>query len=88
MKWGLFEMVRLGILRKMDQNRMFAVWRIDGPWQPVTRKVLYLQLLNLVSLSRSHIVASATDDLNIFGLSACGSIRITKTLCDLKFDVG
>lgn len=38
MKWGHFEMVRLGILRKMDQNRMFAVWRIDGPWQPVTKK--------------------------------------------------
>jgi large subunit ribosomal protein L16 len=42
MKWGHFEMVRLGILRKMDQNRMFAVWRIDGPWQPVTKKVLYV----------------------------------------------
>lgn len=43
MKWGHFEMVRLGILRKMDQDRMFAVWRIDGPWQPVTKKVLYIQ---------------------------------------------
>lgn len=38
MKWGHFEMVRLGILRKMDQQRMFAIWRIDGPWQPVTKK--------------------------------------------------
>lgn len=38
MKWGHFEMVRLGILRKMDQNRMFALWRIDAPWQPVTKK--------------------------------------------------
>lgn len=39
MKWGHFEMVRLGVLRKMDQNRMFAVWRIDAPWQPITKKV-------------------------------------------------
>jgi large subunit ribosomal protein L16 len=47
MKWGHFEMVRLGILRKMDQNRMFAIWRIDGPWQPVTKKVLLLILASL-----------------------------------------
>ncbi|KDR21926.1 39S ribosomal protein L16, mitochondrial [Zootermopsis nevadensis] len=40
MKWGHFEMVRLGVLRKMDQNRMFAVWRIDAPWQPITKKGL------------------------------------------------
>jgi large subunit ribosomal protein L16 len=53
MKWGHFEMVRLGVLRKMDQNRMFAVWRIDSPWQPVTRKVLYL-----ASLSTSSDVAN------------------------------
>jgi large subunit ribosomal protein L16 len=53
MKWGHFEMARLGILRKMDQNRMFALWRIDGPWQPVTKKVLYL-----ASLSTPSIVAN------------------------------
>jgi large subunit ribosomal protein L16 len=39
MKWGHFEMVRLSLGRKMDVNRMFAVWRIDPPWQPVTKKV-------------------------------------------------
>lgn len=31
-------MLRLAIGRKMDVSRMFAIWRIDSPWQPVTRK--------------------------------------------------
>lgn len=31
-------MMRLAIGRKMDISRMFAVWRVDAPWQPVTRK--------------------------------------------------
>lgn len=38
MRWGHFEMLRLSIGRKMDINRMFAVWRVDAPWQPLTRK--------------------------------------------------
>ena len=38
MRWGHFEMVRLGIGRKMDESRMFAVWRIDQPWKPITKK--------------------------------------------------
>ncbi|VEN34592.1 unnamed protein product [Callosobruchus maculatus] len=24
--------------RKMDQDRMFAIWRVDNPWFPVTKK--------------------------------------------------
>lgn len=38
LKYGHFEMIRLGITRKMDQNKMFAIWRVDPPWQPVTKK--------------------------------------------------
>lgn len=38
MKFAHFEMLRLTIGRKMDVNRMFAVWRVDSPWQPVTKK--------------------------------------------------
>lgn len=38
MRWGHFEMLRLSIGRKMDVNRMFAIWRVDAPWQPLTRK--------------------------------------------------
>lgn len=34
MRWGHFEMLRLSIGRKMDVSRMFAIWRIDAPWQP------------------------------------------------------
>lgn len=22
----------------MDANRMFAIWRVDSPWQPVTKR--------------------------------------------------
>ncbi|GAB1602215.1 39S ribosomal protein L16, mitochondrial-like [Argonauta hians] len=38
LKWGHYEVLRLGILRKFDESRMFAVWRIDPPWKPVTKK--------------------------------------------------
>lgn len=38
LKWGHFEMLRLGIGRQMDISRMFAIWRIDPPWQPVTKQ--------------------------------------------------
>ncbi|XP_076033549.1 mitochondrial ribosomal protein L16 isoform X4 [Oratosquilla oratoria] len=38
LRWGHLEMVRLGIGRKMDTNRMFAIWRIDPPWKPRTKK--------------------------------------------------
>ncbi|XP_065558581.1 large ribosomal subunit protein uL16m-like isoform X2 [Artemia franciscana] len=38
MKWGHYEMLRLGIIRKMDQRRMFAEWRIDAPWKALTKK--------------------------------------------------
>ncbi|XP_077256886.1 large ribosomal subunit protein uL16m-like [Temnothorax americanus] len=38
LKHGHFEMIRLTIGRKLDQERMFAIWRVDPPWQPVTKK--------------------------------------------------
>ncbi|XP_039960913.1 39S ribosomal protein L16, mitochondrial [Bactrocera neohumeralis] len=38
LRWGHFEMLRLTIGRKMDVNRMFAIWRVPPPWQPVTKK--------------------------------------------------
>jgi len=38
MRWGHFEMIRLGIGRKMDIDRMFSIWRIDAPWQPLTKQ--------------------------------------------------
>jgi len=38
MHHGHFEMVRNTINRKLDESRMFAIWRIDAPWKPMTRK--------------------------------------------------
>lgn len=38
MRWGHFEMLRLSIGRKMDVSRMFAIWRVDAPWQPLTKQ--------------------------------------------------
>nr|BAN20993.1 mitochondrial ribosomal protein L16 [Riptortus pedestris] len=38
LRFGHFEMMRLTIGRKMDPSRMFTLWRVDPPWQPVTRK--------------------------------------------------
>ncbi|CAF4774069.1 unnamed protein product [Pieris macdunnoughi] len=33
-----FEMIRLQVARRLDQKKMFAIWRVDPPWQPVTKK--------------------------------------------------
>uniref|UniRef100_A0A336L4I0 Large ribosomal subunit protein uL16m n=1 Tax=Culicoides sonorensis TaxID=179676 RepID=A0A336L4I0_CULSO len=38
LRWGHLEMIRLTLGRKIDVNRMFAIWRVDPPWQPVTKK--------------------------------------------------
>lgn len=38
MKYEHFEIIRLGLVRKLDFKRMFSVWRVDPPWQPITRK--------------------------------------------------
>lgn len=31
-------MMRLTVGRKIDTDRMFAIWRVDAPWQPITKK--------------------------------------------------
>ncbi|CAH2232735.1 jg15483 [Pararge aegeria aegeria] len=33
-----FEMARLQVARRLDMKRMFGIWRVDPPWQPVTKK--------------------------------------------------
>ncbi|OQV15865.1 putative 39S ribosomal protein L16, mitochondrial [Hypsibius exemplaris] len=38
LKYGHFEMIRQTINRKIDPDRMFAVWRVDPPWYSVTKK--------------------------------------------------
>ena len=38
LRHGHNEMLRLTINRNLDESRMFAVWRIDPPWKPITRK--------------------------------------------------
>ena len=40
MKFGHIEAVRFIIARKLDESKMFALWRIDPPWLPVTKKGL------------------------------------------------
>lgn len=50
MRWGHFEMLRLSIGRKMDVSRMFAIWRIDAPWQPGKNTkdlLIVLQITNM-----------------------------------------
>ncbi|XP_078004615.1 LOW QUALITY PROTEIN: large ribosomal subunit protein uL16m [Phascolarctos cinereus] len=36
--WGHFEMMRLTINRALDTKNMFAIWRVPGPYKPITRK--------------------------------------------------
>ncbi|XP_069553860.1 large ribosomal subunit protein uL16m [Brachyistius frenatus] len=38
--WGHIEMMRLTINRKIDSRTMYARWRINAPYKPVTRKGL------------------------------------------------
>lgn len=38
--WGHVEMMRLTINRKLDSKTMFARWRINAPYKPITRKSL------------------------------------------------
>lgn len=38
LRHGHLEMIRMTIARKMDQSKMFAIWRIDAPWKPITKK--------------------------------------------------
>ncbi|KAG7307194.1 hypothetical protein JYU34_007347 [Plutella xylostella] len=33
-----FEMARLVVARHLDQKRMFAIWRVEPVWQPITKK--------------------------------------------------
>ena len=36
MHFGHLEAIRFVIARKMDESKMFAVWRVDAPWMPVS----------------------------------------------------
>lgn len=38
MKFSHFEMIRMTILRNIDYNKVFALWRVPSPWQPITMK--------------------------------------------------
>ncbi|XP_014470692.1 PREDICTED: 39S ribosomal protein L16, mitochondrial [Dinoponera quadriceps] len=40
LKHSHFEMIRMKLLRNLDFNKIFAIWRVDAPWQPVTKKGL------------------------------------------------
>lgn len=43
-KYPHIEMARLGIGRKLDTRRMFAIWRIPEPWQPLHKRGIGIQL--------------------------------------------
>ncbi|KAK6183962.1 hypothetical protein SNE40_002293 [Patella caerulea] len=38
LRWGHLEMIRMTLNRKMDDSRMFAIWRISQPWKSVSKK--------------------------------------------------
>ena len=38
LKHGHFEMIRNTINKKLDETRCFAIWRVDPPWKPITKK--------------------------------------------------
>lgn len=38
LRYGHFDAIRNVINRKMDTKNMFAIWRVDAPWKPMTKK--------------------------------------------------
>ena len=38
LRHGHMEMIRMTLGRRMDTNRMFAVWRVDAVWKPITKR--------------------------------------------------
>lgn len=38
LKHGHMEMIRWTVGKKLP-NKAFSLWRVDPPWQPVTKKV-------------------------------------------------
>ncbi|EFN84563.1 39S ribosomal protein L16, mitochondrial [Harpegnathos saltator] len=38
LKHNHFEMIRMKLLRNIDQSKMFGIWRVDAPWQPISKK--------------------------------------------------
>lgn len=50
MKHNHFEVIRKRLLADLDYSRMFAIWRVDPPWQPCTKRVKSLFLSDNVSV--------------------------------------
>jgi len=44
LKYGHFEMMRLTINRKLDTKTSFAIWRVEAPEKPITRKGLGMRM--------------------------------------------
>ncbi|XP_003704196.2 large ribosomal subunit protein uL16m isoform X1 [Megachile rotundata] len=38
LKYSNFEMIRFMLIRNIDYNVAFAIWRVPDPWQPITKK--------------------------------------------------
>lgn len=38
LRYGHIEMIRMTLGRRMNTSRMFAAWRIDAPYKPVTKR--------------------------------------------------
>ncbi|KOC66461.1 39S ribosomal protein L16, mitochondrial [Habropoda laboriosa] len=38
MKYCHFELIRLMLVRNVDYEKVFAIWRVPDPWQPITKK--------------------------------------------------
>ena len=36
-----FEVIRQFINRHFDEKRMFAVWRVEAPWRPITKHRMF-----------------------------------------------
>lgn len=44
MKWGHIEVLRNSTNKRLNDKYMFAIWRIDSPWKPITKKGLGVRM--------------------------------------------
>ncbi|XP_076752079.1 large ribosomal subunit protein uL16m-like [Xylocopa sonorina] len=44
MKYQHFETIRMMIIKRVNYDKVFAIWRVPAPWQPVTKKSLGIRM--------------------------------------------
>jgi hypothetical protein len=78
MKYQHFEMARMIVGRKINTNTMFAVWRLDSPWLPVTKKVP--NILSKGKMMKNQIKFKKVRFIKIYAVEVITLIYLSENL--------